>query len=55
MGGEFLFGICCFAKLGEFLCRKELLREALQFYKEHEYKITFLWTTSKLAAAGYLK
>ena len=41
--------------IGEFLCRKELLREALQFYKEHEYKIIFLWNSSELAAAGHLK
>ena len=28
---------------------------ALQFYKEHEYKIIFLWTSSELAASGHLK
>jgi len=33
---------------------KELLQEALQFCKEHEYKIMFLWTASELSAAGHL-
>jgi len=33
---------------------KELLQEALQFCKEHKYKIIFLWTTSELSAARHL-
>ena len=33
---------------------KELLKEALQFCKEHKYRTIFLWTTNELAEATHL-
>jgi N-acetylglutamate synthase-like GNAT family acetyltransferase len=33
---------------------KELLKDALQFCREHEYKTVFLWTTSELMQACHL-
>jgi len=33
---------------------KYLLISAIEFCKQHKYKIAFLWTTSELATAGHL-